>query len=265
MDLGWKGRVAVVTGGSSGIGRETARLLLQDGARVAICARGGDRLAATAREFAAAGFGRDQLLAAPCDVLDAAAVAGFRDAVIERFGGVDALVNNAGQGRVSNFAQTDDAAWEAELHFKFFSVIRPTRAFLSALEASGSGAIVVVNSLLARQPEPHMVCTSAARAGLQNLIKSMSVEFAPKNIRVNSILIGTVDSDQWAKRYPAQAKPGESKEDWLRGLAEERGIPLGRFGRPEEPAAAVVFLASPAASFITGAALEVAGGVSRFA
>jgi NAD(P)-dependent dehydrogenase (short-subunit alcohol dehydrogenase family) len=110
-----------------------------------------------------------------------------------------------------------------------------------------------------------MVCTSAARAGLLNLTKSLSVEFAPKNIRVNAILLGTVDSDQWAKRYPVQAKPGQSKEDWLRGLAEEKGIPLGRFGRPEEPAAAVVFLASPVASFITGAALEVAGGVSRFA
>jgi NAD(P)-dependent dehydrogenase (short-subunit alcohol dehydrogenase family) len=264
MDLGWKNRVAVVTGGSSGIGRETARLLLQDGARVAICARGGDRLAATAKEFVAAGYG-DNLLSAPCDVLDAESVAHFRDAVIARFGGVDALVNNAGQGRVSTFAQTDDAAWEAELHFKFFSVIRPTRAFLPALEASGSGAIVVVNSLLARQPEPHMVCTSAARAGLLNLTKSLSVEFAPKNIRVNAILLGTVDSDQWAKRYPVQAKPGQSKDEWLRGLAEEKGIPLGRFGRPEEPAAAVVFLASPVASFITGAALEVAGGVSRFA
>jgi NAD(P)-dependent dehydrogenase (short-subunit alcohol dehydrogenase family) len=264
MDLGWKNRVAVVTGGSSGIGRETARLLLQDGARVAICARGGERLAATAKDFAEAGFG-DNLLSAPCDVLDAESVAHFRDAVIARFGGVDALVNNAGQGRVSTFAQTDDAAWEAELHFKFFSVIRPTRAFLPALEASGSGAIVVVNSLLARQPEPHMVCTSAARAGLLNLTKSLSVEFAPKNIRVNAILLGTVDSDQWAKRYPVQAKPGQSKDEWLRGLAEEKGIPLGRFGRPEEPAAAVVFLASPVASFITGAALEVAGGVSRFA
>jgi NAD(P)-dependent dehydrogenase (short-subunit alcohol dehydrogenase family) len=264
MDLGWKGRVAVVTGGSSGIGRETARLLLLDGARVAICARGGERLTAVAREFTDSGFG-EQLLALSCDVLDADAIATFRDAVVARFGGVDALINNAGQGRVSNFAQTDDAAWEAELHFKFFSVIRPTRAFLPALEASGSGAIVVVNSLLARQPEPHMVCTSAARAGLQNLVKSMSVEFAPKQIRVNSILLGTVDSDQWAKRYPVQAKPGQSKEEWLRGLAEEKGIPLGRFGRPEEPAAAVVFLASPAASFITGAALEVAGGVSRFA
>lgn len=264
MDLGWKNRVAVVTGGSSGIGRETARLLLQDGARVAICARGGERLAAAAKDFADDGFG-DSLLSMPCDVLDADSVARFRDAVVARFGGVDALVNNAGQGRVSNFAQTDDAAWEAELHLKFFSVIRPTRAFLPALEKSGNGAIVVVNSLLARQPEPHMVCTSAARAGLLNLTKSLSVEFAPKNIRVNAILLGTVDSDQWAKRYPVQAKPGQSKEDWLRGLAEEKGIPLGRFGRPEEPAAAVVFLASPMASFITGAALEVAGGVSRFA
>ncbi len=263
MDLGLNGLRAVVTGGSSGIGLATVRVLLADGAKVAFCGRDEGRLAA-ALEPLRADYG-DAVFAAPCDVLDAAAVEGFRDAVIERFGGVDILINNAGQGRLSTFETTDDAAWRDEFELKFFSVIRPTRAFQAALEASDKASIVIVNSLLARQPEPHMVCTSALRAGIQNLQKSLSVELAPKGIRVNGILLGIVDSGQWQRRYEAQAKPGETKDAWMADLAAQKHILTGRLGRPEEPAAAIAFLAAPVASFITGASLEVAGGVSRFA
>ncbi|WP_033941372.1 SDR family NAD(P)-dependent oxidoreductase, partial [Pseudomonas aeruginosa] len=100
------------------------------------------------------------------------------------------LVNNAGQGRVSTFAETTDEAWSEELQLKFFSVIHPVRAFLPQLESRADAAIVCVNSLLASQPEPHMVATSAARAGVKNLVRSMAFEFAPKGVRVNGILIG---------------------------------------------------------------------------
>jgi len=185
--------------------------------------------------------------------------------VLARFGGADILVNNAGQGRLSTFADTADEAWADEFRLKFFSVIYPTRAFVPALAKSKSAAVVIVNSLLARQPEPHMVATSALRAGVQNLAKSMSVEFAPKGVRVNAILLGIVDSGQWQRRYEAQGRGDETKEQWMARLAKEKGILTGRLGRPEEAAAAIAFLASPAASFITGASLEVAGGVSRFA
>jgi NAD(P)-dependent dehydrogenase (short-subunit alcohol dehydrogenase family) len=263
MDLGLKGRVAVVTGGSSGIGLATAGRLLADGAKVAICARGKERLEQAAAKLAESH--RDAVFAAPCDVLDKPQVAAFRDAVLGRFGTVDILINNAGQGRISTFADTADEDWEAELRLKFFSLIHPTRAFLPALEKSDAASIVSVNSLLARQPEPHMVCTSAARAGVLNLIKSLSVELAPKGIRVNSILLGVIVSGQWERRFAAQARSGQSKDDWLREQAQARHIPLGRFGKPEEAAAAAIFLASPAAGYITGATLDVAGGVSRYA
>jgi NAD(P)-dependent dehydrogenase (short-subunit alcohol dehydrogenase family) len=107
-----------------------------------------------------------------------------------------------------------------------------------------------------------MVCTSAARAGVQSLLKSLAAEFAPR-IRVNSIVLGLVDSGQWQRRFEARADPPETRAAWYARLAREKGIPLGRLGEPEEPARAILFLGSPAASYVTGAALEVSGGVSR--
>lgn len=260
MDYGYQGQVAVVTGGSSGIGLATVRLLLASGAAVALCARDGDRLEAVAdglrREH-----GADRVLASALSVLDQAAVAAFAATVDARFGRCDLLVNNAGQGRVSTFADTSDADWRAEYDLKLFSQIYPIRAFLPLLRAA-RGAIVGVNSLLAYQPEAHMVCTSSARAGVQNLLKSLSVELAPE-VRVNSILLGLVDSGQWARRFAAREDQSQSRADWYGALAGRKGIPLGRLGEPEEAAAAIAFLGSRAASYITGAQVEVSGGLSR--
>ncbi|MFP1632015.1 SDR family oxidoreductase [Zhengella sp. ZM62] len=262
MDLGLKGKVAVVTGGSSGIGLAAVRQFLAEGARVAFCARDAERLE-TVADGLKGEFGADNVLGIAASVLDAEAMRDFAARVRDHFGGADMLVNNAGQGRVSTFAGTDDDAWREELELKFFSQIHPVRAFQAMLKASGCGAIVGVNSLLAYQPEPHMVCTSAARAGVQNLLKSLATELAP-DVRVNSILLGIVVSGQWHRRFEAREDTSVSLEDWLKAEAAKRHIPLGRFGEPHEPANAIVFLASPAASYITGARLEVSGGTSRF-
>lgn len=260
MDYGYRGKIAVVTGGSSGIGLATVNTLLASGAKVALCARTPGRLNDVAAVLKR-DFGHENVLARPLSVLDEESVKEFAGEVRSRFGRCDLLVNNAGQGRQSIFADTSDEDWRAEYELKLFSQIYPIRAFLPMLREA-KGAIVVVNALLALQPEPHMVCTGSARAGVQNLVKSLSVEFAP-DVRVNSILLGLVESGQWLRRFAAREDQGQSKAQWYAALAERKGIPLGRLGDPSEAAAAIAFLGSQAASYITGAHLEVSGGISR--
>ncbi|MCX5465347.1 SDR family oxidoreductase [Alcaligenes parafaecalis] len=262
------GRVAIVTGGSSGIGLETVRILAQSGAAVAFCGRNAQRLAA-ARDLLEQAVPHVQLYTQVCDVLDEQQVNQFAQASQETLGAASILVNNAGQGRVSTFASTSDEDWRAELDLKFFSVLNPTRAYLPQLRAQrvvhGDAAIVCVNSLLARQPEPHMVATSAARAGLLSLVRSMATEFAPDGLRVNSILIGLVESGQWRRRFDGREDAGLSWGQWSTQLACNKQIPLARLGKPHEAANAIVFLSSPLASYTTGSFIDISGGLSRHA
>lgn len=262
MNSVYKERVAVITGGSSGVGLAVAEALLCKGAYVAICGRDENRLSQAVSHLSNIAP-REALLAQKCDVLKPDDVALFCKQVEAWRGTCNLLVNNAGQGRVSTFAETTDAAWRDELDLKFFSQIYTIRAFLPMLKASGTGAIVAVNSLLAYQPEAHMVCTSAARAGVQNLLKSLSIEFAP-DVRVNSVVLGLIESGQWERRFAAREDHSQSRESWFGALAKSKHIPLGRLGKAAEVANAILFLGSPEASYITGAQIEVSGGVSRY-
>lgn len=225
--------------------------------RVATCARGGERLAAALAPLA---MPPDRLLAAPCDVLDQHGIEAFVYVAAEALGPIDVLVCNAGRGRMAGFLQTAPREWRDELDLKFFSVLNPLWALLPGLREQG-GSVVVVNSLLALEPETHMAATGAARAGLLNLARVLSHELAP-SVRVNSVLLGLIESEQWRSRH-LESGGTESEVDWLTDIARERRIPLGRLGRPEEVADLIAFLASPRASYISGAAVEVAGGQGR--
>ena len=189
-----EGRVAVVTGGSSGIGFETLRLLLGEGAKVAFCGRNPDRLA-SAHAALLNEYPAGDVFSWRCDVLNEQEVQAFANAVEAHFGGADMLINNAGQGYVAHFADTPREAWLHEAELKLFGVINPVRAFQPQLERSDIASITCVNSLLALQPEEHMIATSAARAALLNMTLTLSKDLIGKGIRVNSILLGMVDPD----------------------------------------------------------------------
>ncbi|MFD1803762.1 SDR family oxidoreductase [Mixta tenebrionis] len=255
-------RVAVVTGGSSGIGFETLRLLLGEGAKVAFCGRDRDRLA-SAQAALLNEYPQGDIFACCCDVLQEDQVAAFAEAVQARFGAADMLINNAGQGYVAHFAATPRSAWLHEAELKLFGVINPVQAFLPLLERSDIASITCVNSLLALQPEEHMIATSAARAALLNMTLTLSKELVGKGIRVNSILLGMVESGQWRRRFADRSDKQQSWGEWTADIARRRGIPMQRLGKPQEPAQALLFLASPLASFTTGAALDVSGGFCR--
>jgi NAD(P)-dependent dehydrogenase (short-subunit alcohol dehydrogenase family) len=228
---------------------------------VAICARGEERLLAAADELRALPGAGVYVRAA--DVLKSDEVGAFVDGAAAELGGVDALILNAGGGRFTRFADTPDDVWRAELELKFFSIIHSVRAALPHLRARGGGSMVVVNSVIARQPEPHMVATQAARSGVLSLARSLANEFAADRVRLNTVLLGLIESEQWRRRY-RQAETAETWEEWTGDIAADRGVPLRRFGKPDEVAAALVFLCSDQASFITGATLDIDGGVHRY-
>ncbi|MFD3947988.1 SDR family oxidoreductase [Streptomyces sp. NPDC058579] len=259
MDLGLADRTIVVTGGSSGVGLATVRALLDEGARVATCGRDADRLDKAA---AGLGAGRDRLMTEVCDVRDRDAVARFVRRAAEEFGGVDGLVNNAGQSRMKGLDDATPEDWRDELELKFAGVLNPLHAARPYLTASDAASVVNINAVLSKQPETRLITTSAARAGILNLSKSLSIELAGDGIRVNSVCLGLIDTGQWTRRHAA-AGTGESYEDWQAELAADRGIALGRLGRAEEVAYAVVTLLSPRASYITGTGIDVCGGVGR--
>jgi NAD(P)-dependent dehydrogenase (short-subunit alcohol dehydrogenase family) len=265
VDLQLAGRVVAITGGTAGVGVAAVRRFLEEGASVALCARSAEQVAAVVTELGKR-YGAAHILGASANVVAESDVVRFRDAVAERFGKTDVLVLNAGQARRSSFGETDDAAWREEIDLKFFGMIRPVRAFEALLRASDAASIISISSVLAKQPDPHLAATAATRAGTLNLARTLSLEFAPAGIRVNSLLLGVLDSGPQERAFQARVAKGEAitRDDYYAGLAKQRGVPLGRVGRSSEIAAAIAFLASPLSRYTTGAAIEMAGGAGSY-
>lgn len=263
MDLGLTRRKAIITGGSKGIGLAVARELAGEGAVVAICSRHEDELAAAAEEIAEISpYGADGVHRQVTDVSDPAQVTAFVDAMSAAMGGLDILVNNAGGARPGNFESLTDEDWHHDLDVKLFSQIRCVRAALPHLRQSMAARVININAVYAKYPDPAFFATTVNRAACLNLNKALAVEFGAENILVNSVNIGFVVTPQWENIRNRRA-PDMSLDAFLDGLAKTE-VPMGRFGTVEEVSGLVTFLASDRAGYITGAVIDVAGGMGKY-
>jgi 3-oxoacyl-[acyl-carrier protein] reductase len=253
MDLGLRGKIAMITGASRGLGRAMAGALGEEGVKLSICARGQDMLNAAAAELRGLGH---ETLALTADVTDAADMSRWLDQTRNRFGGVDILINNAGGAKPGALAELSDEAWRAAFELNFFAAVRLSRLAAENMEARGGGAIINISSIWGREAGGVLTYTSS-KAAMISFTKMLAREMAPKNVRVNSIAPGSIlyPGGSWERRF--RDSPAFERDF----IAHE--LPAGRLGRPEEVAYAVLMLASPRASWINGACLPVDGAQGR--
>ena len=258
MDLGIKGRAALVTGGSRGIGRETARQFLEEGVRVMICGRNAESLERTRAELAQATGGEIHALVA--DMMKESDIVRLVDAAKNRFGTIDILVNNAGQMYSGRFAAMTDAGLKEQFETKIFGFLRAIRLVHPMMKAQHWGRIVNLIGGAGKEPDPYMFGSGITNSGLLNITKSLSTEFGEDNVLVNAVCPGWVDTNLWRRNAQGlAAELGAKSEDEARRLAARKNA-VNRFGKPEELANAIVFLCSERASYITGVSLNLDGG-----
>jgi 3-oxoacyl-[acyl-carrier protein] reductase len=254
VDLELTGKVAVVTGSSRGLGLASARALAAEGCRVTLCARGAEAL-----EQAAASLhpGRnDDVLAVQADVASEAGAAEVVARTVERFGRIDILVNNVGKAAGTDILATTDAEWQAALDDTLFPAIRASRAAIPHMKARGGGVILMIASIWGRESGGRMTY-NAVKAAEISLAKAMAQQLAPMNIRVNSVAPGSIlfPGGSWHKRQ-------QSDPQFIADMIK-RDLPFGRLGRADEVGNVVAFLASPKASWVSGASVTVDGCQSR--
>ena len=256
MNLDLEGKVAIVTGSSKGLGLASARALAQEGCRVTICARGEASLNEAAAELRTVAQRPADVLPVVADVSTAAGVETVVARTVEVFGGLDILVNNVGLAKGSDIVGTSDEEWQEAFDQTLFPAVRASRLAVPLMRKRGGGAIVMIASIWGRESGGRMTY-NAVKAAEISLAKAMAQQLAADYIRVNSVAPGSI-------RFPGGSWDRRVKAD-PEGMAEfvRRELPFGRFGRPEEVGAVVSFLASPRASWISGASVPVDGCQSR--
>ncbi len=264
MDLGLRGRVAIVGGASQGIGRATAKALGLEGCRVVMAARGEKALtqwAETLRALVEKRNGGGKLLAVPCDMSSPADIKRLIARTVAEFGGIDVLVNNAGGPPLGPFEQHDDDTWRKAFDTNFMSVIWTVREALPYLKQSDQARVINITSTTVKEPIDGLILSNSVRLGTTGLAKTLSRELGPFGITVNNVGPGTTMTDRIRPMIEAQAKAAATSFDEARAERARR-IPVGRIGEPEDVAALIVFLASAQARQISGQTILVDGGAT---
>lgn len=260
MDLGLKGKVALVAAASQGMGRAIALGLAREGCQVAICARNATPLKEAARTIHEETGA--EVLPVTADVSKLADATAFVDKARAAFGGVDLLLVNAGGLPTGRFETLTEEQWARAYDLTLMSAVRLIRAAVPAMRARGGGSIVVITSISVKQPLDNLLLSNSMRSAVVGLVKTLARELAPDHIRVNAIAPGLIATDRLIEIHKARAeREGRSVEDI--GKEEARSIPFGRFGRPEEIADFVTYLLSDRASYMTGNIIQVDGGMYR--
>ncbi|GGG14665.1 SDR family NAD(P)-dependent oxidoreductase [Paenibacillus abyssi] len=257
MDLNLQGKTALITGASKGIGFETALRLVIEGANVAICARNEDDLTAAAgRILERTG---KQVLCIKADVSKEENCERIVLQTVETYGGLDILVNNAGTSSAKPFEQVETETWQHDLDLKLFGAIHCSRYAVPYMRQAGGGAIVNVTASGAKTPSASSLPTTVSRAAGMALTKAMSKDLGPDNIRVNTVCIGLIRSDQIERGWQETS----SELTWEQYSSKMgKQIPLGRIGDTDEAANVITFLVSSAASYVTGTSINIDGGAS---
>jgi 3-oxoacyl-[acyl-carrier protein] reductase len=260
MDLGLKNKVAMIGGASKGLGFAVASALAREGAHVSIVSRDHDSICDAAarleRETGAA------ILAMPVNLSSPEEIGRWHAATTQRFGGVDLLFANTGGPPAGPVLAFDDQAWRDAFELLLLSVIRTVRLVVPSMQARGGGAILVGTSSSVKEPIPNLALSNVLRASVAALAKTLAIELAPAGIRVNNLIPGRIDTDRVRQLDTINAKrAGIAVDEQHQRMAAT--IPLGRYGEPDEFGRMAAFLLSDAAAYITGASVQVDGGLIR--